>query len=135
MKRLAAGLLCLVPMVSVLACSYSYVFEYDVTIAPSVDTSGELGGARVLMVAGSGESSIEETAVDGDVAFDPATSSYSGEGRTCCSPGESMSLYAFIDLNGNELWDAGEPWGEDPNNPVDIDDDGYVAKIVIEADE
>ena len=124
-----ASLLC--STLATAACSYVFAYNYEVTIADEVELTAD---AKLLMVEGN-EDGLEGAFPSDQADLDPQTRDYRGTGSTCCSPSETVYLYAFIDLDGDEEWDAGEPWGEDPTNPVVIEDDGYVGEILVEPDE
>lgn len=112
------------------ACSYyGWTFAYDVTLDETLDVSDDV---TVVMASNEFGSDIETANVDGTEQRTSAEQRITGQGMTCCSPSTTISLFAFADLNDNDTWDEGEPWGEDPNNPVDIERDGYVATIVID---
>jgi hypothetical protein len=113
------------------ACSYAFEYSFDVTIADDVELTAD---AQLMMVEGN-DDGLEGAFPSDQADLEPDTRDYRGSGSTCCSPSETVYLYAFIDLDGNEEWDAGEPWGEDPNNPVVIEDDGYVGEILVELDD
>lgn len=70
--------------------------------------------------------------MDGAGELGSDTPSYRSEGITCCAPTVSRSFYAFVDLDGDEAWDDDEPWGENPNNPVELSADGYASVVVID---
>lgn len=120
----------------VIACSSSYDFTIRATLAPDLVVPD---GAEVVM----GGSSLDES--DGSI-FDvrgrggPARTmdgvrSFERESSVCCSAGgDTLNIYAYIDLDGSLTWDPGEPWGADPNNPVRIDESGYVSEIEIVED-
>lgn len=50
------------------------------------------------------------------------------------SPFSNTYLFAFADLNGDGVWNEGEPWGADDNNPVYGGIDEYTSNIKIDAD-
>ena len=128
-RRFAVG-----GLLAFLACSVSYSYTVRATLAPSVSVPE---GTGVILGAASttdGDGSIFEVegpaviAGEGDTVFER-------EDAVCCSTGgDTVNFYAYVDVDGNGRWDEGEPWGADPNNPVLIDDDGYVSEIVIDQD-
>lgn len=111
-------------------CSYETAYEYDVFVAPEVAVPS---GATVHMVAvESPEDRFDASFIDDEMVVVPEARMVAGEGVACCLRSEVRSFYAFVDLNGDGDWDEDEPWGEDPDNPVTLKQDGYVATIVIE---
>lgn len=109
------------------------MYEYSISVAEDVVLEDD---ARLVFVQSTSSSLAEATGYhpeEHDVE-ETGPGTYGGEGATCCSPSETVNLFAFVDLDRNGEWDAGEPWGEDPNNPVKIDADGYTSMIVIEPD-
>ena len=116
---------------STTACSSVFRYALGVTVADNVEL---VGGSRVVMTKGElpdDPSLLEPLEDSADIRT--GEREYAGEGGVCCSTsGERVNLFAFIDLNANEVWDEGEPWGADPNNPVHIDDDDYHSSIVVE---
>jgi hypothetical protein len=124
-RGILAGLL------SLASCSYSWSYDYRVTIAEDVVVDGT---AKVIMVSSEGSDDIVDARADAEEDFDDPDREYAGGGATCCSPSATMHFFAYLDLDADETWDEDEPWGADPNNPVEIAEDGYVAEIVIESD-
>ncbi|MEM6995747.1 MAG: hypothetical protein AAF721_34880 [Myxococcota bacterium] len=115
-------------------CSEQYTFTYDVTIADEVEFAE---GATLRMSEGTsaddpaGIEGIED--IEASLASDER--SVRDEGFACCMFSNEVNLFAYIDLDDSGSWDEGEPWGADPNNPVTIDDDGYVSAITVAPDE
>ncbi|MEM6291035.1 MAG: hypothetical protein AAGA54_07210 [Myxococcota bacterium] len=112
------------------ACSYAYPYEVDVTIATDVEAPED---ANLLLVSGPGPD-IEDAYVDVSIPFGEAGREYR-HGAASLNASE-VYLFAFIDLDGNEAWDPGEPWGEHPENPANLDLEAtYIADILIEPDD
>lgn len=129
MKKLLVTALTLSTLATA-ACSYAWQYAFEVTVADDVELPE---GAKIVM-AESAEDDISTAYGEAhDVEADRRD--YAGEGSTCCSPSETLYLFAYVDLNDDGEWNAGEPWGEDRDNPVVIEDDGYVSEILIENDD
>lgn len=128
---LRARLLCSTLALTVLgACSRIYPYDVDVTIAQDVEAPGD----TELMLASGPEPELADAYIDGSVPLSQAGRSYRYEAESLNAT--KVYLFAFVDLDGSETWDPGEPWGEDPNNPVYLDSDNrYTGKIVVEPDE
>ena len=88
----------------------------------------------LVMAQAPGDAGIDTIEDPKEATTSADTRDYQDEGQVCCGPTETVSLYAFLELNDNGSWDGGEPWGADPNNPVTIEDDSYVSTIVVEND-
>lgn len=115
----------------VAACSYAYDFEYRVTVSEDVDLDAFGPGTQVVMVMGSQDDVALATSYSRAATLDPARMEYRDGAQTCCAPPEPSFFFAFIDGDGDGTWTEGEPWGEDPKNPVVLDEDDYVARIEI----
>lgn len=127
-------------------CSYGWIIEYQVTVAGGVPLEDR---HHVVMAAVDHEAAgfdpgAEPTIADaspevvrriGDSPGSKTRRKWGGYSGTCCGEDPVVSLFAFIDLDGDASWDLGEPWGADLGNPVTITDDGYVAAITIRAPE
>ncbi len=116
------------------ACSYLYPYSYELSISEDVEAPSD---AEVVFAWSRTTELIDAHATD-FVPVDEIGERYvleteaSGPSRQ----GElELSFFAFIDLDGSGAWDPGEPWGEDPNNPVVFGIDGYRASIVIDPDD
>jgi len=117
---------------SLASCSYLWTFQVDVTVADDVALTE---GAAVRLVYGGEGLTLDEISHDGTfLMLETDRRDYEMEGSVCCAPVEVLMLYAYVDLDDNQTWDDGEPWGADPNNPVTIDDNDYVGSILLEND-
>ena len=128
---IAAFALTLAGALSLAACSYLWTYKYEVSVAADVSLDA---GATLVMAQAPGDAGIDTIEDPKEATTSADTRDYQDEGQVCCGPTETVSLYAFLDLNDNGSWDGGEPWGADPNNPVTIEDDSYVSTIVVEND-
>ena len=126
MKKLLVTALTLSTLTTA-ACSYVWEYAFEVSVAEDVELPE---GAQIVMAESSEDDITTAYGEAHDVVMDRRD--YTGEGSTCCSPSETVYLFAYVDLDGNDQWDEGEPWGEDPNNPIVIEDDDYVSEILIE---
>ena len=129
--RLRTRLLCSAFAVTVLgACSSIYPYEFDVAISEDVEAPGD----AELLLASSFEPELAEANIDASVPLSEAGQSYRQEGESLNA--SKLYFFAFVDLDGSGSWEPGEPWGEDPNNPVSLKTDrSYTAEIVVEPDE
>ncbi len=104
--------------IAVAACSEVVYQSWDVTIDNAVEVPD---GSQVLMVR-----SQSDAIEDGNVVTEVDVSE--DERRATTKPtsiatGSSVYIFAFLDLDGSGAWEAGEPWGEDADNPVKMDGD------------
>ena len=124
--RLASAL----ALTAAAACSYAYPYEVDVTVADDVEAPED---ANLLLVSGSSPE-LEDAYVDWSISFGEAGREY--RYGTASLNASEVYLFAFIDLDGNDAWDPGAPWGEHPHNPVQLDLEAtYIADILIEPDD
>lgn len=114
-------------------CSAQYTFAYDITIADEVEV---VQGATLRMSQGSSPTDLDQLKPHDDLeeTLTDAQRSVQADGSVCCAPNNRVNLFAYIDLDDSGSWDAGEPWGADPGNPIAIDDDGYVSEITVAPD-
>jgi hypothetical protein len=118
-------------LIAVMACDLgtAYGYGYDVVIAEGVLYEPD---ATVVMIASPGSGDIADGDADATSRVGNTENSFSGSGTAPCDDTCSMSFFAFLDTDHDGRWDTDEAWGEDPDNPVELQDDGYVATIVIE---
>lgn len=124
-------------LLACLACSPGPIeVDLEATIADEVEV---LEGAELVFVSSDSDNiSYASEWIDGNsrevvtLSEDERT----GQGDTFAELGEARNFFAFLDLDGSESWDPGEPWGADPNNPVTFreGDDYYESMIVVETD-
>ena len=129
--KLVRSLACLGAL-SLGGCSYLWTYSYRVTIDSALSAPE---GTSVVMVQASDVKPLGDAQFQAKAPLAAGERSVVGEGKTCCSPVEVVYLFAFLDLDGDDVWDQDEPWGADANNPVTIDKDGYVSSIAIVAPE
>ncbi len=131
----AAGLAALVT--AVVACSYSWEVILDIEIAADVVLPTD---ARLVIVQGPDAADVAGRAPAdapwGVAATDTVTlaadqRTHRFEGSTCCAPTETNFAWAFVDLDNDGTYDAGEPYGADPGNPVEVSAD-YTVKLVVQ---
>ena len=94
------------------ACSYVYEVHFVVRLASGVSTTT---GALVL--------EIEDPHGAEQRVVLPLTSSanpHTGTVSICCAPNPTVNLYAFIDLDGDQLRGPTEPFGAYAHNPVQL---------------
>ncbi|MCH9683961.1 MAG: hypothetical protein K0V04_21185 [Deltaproteobacteria bacterium] len=136
-RSFLAGIGAAVLITATHGCSYLWTVTLDIEIADDVDVP-EL--ARLIVVQTDQASNPDQRdpadapwGVDAteiiELGADQRTHRF--EGATCCSPVESNSSWAFLDLDRNGTYDEGEPYAADPNNPVEISAD-YAVTLVIQ---
>jgi len=122
-------LACSVVLLLANACSYSYEYKYDLRVTRDVTLPP---GVEIV---------LGDTVLDHDIvseSFDthdvietqPDQTRYRGKAY---ANDPDLHAFAFVDLDGDGEWDENEPWGEDPNGVVDVEDnESYASVIVIE---
>ena len=132
-----ARALWLVALVGVaVACSESYEYTVRATLAAGLVVPD---GAEVVLGGSSldnGDGSIFAVRGRGaPIRTGEGVTMFEDTSSVCCTAGgDTINIYAYVDLDGSLTWDPGEPWGADPNNPVTIENDDYVSTIVVAAD-
>jgi hypothetical protein len=124
-------------VVMVQACSYLWAVKLDIEIAEGVEIPAN---GRLVIVQGYYPPRSDAPAEPADAPWGHSATktltlvsdrrSYAYEGATCCSPVETTYSYVYIDLDLDGTYDAGEPYGADPGNPVKVEAD-YSAKITV----
>lgn len=112
--------LCLAPALLLFATSCSAVYEVifrvglaeDVTVPP---------GVFIAFAAVEADEGAEVTART-QIPATHGVRGYQGKTNVCCTPDPTVSLHAFIDLDGDRVLDPDEPRGADPTNPVRLTD-------------
>ena len=116
-------------------CSYAYTVILDVEIAPDV----EIPEGVALIVIQTDEPPEEGrtpddapwgVALSESVVLDADQRAHTYEGGTCCSPAETNYSWAYLDLDNDGVYDEGEPYGADPDNPVEVEADYQVTLVV-----
>jgi|SRR5690606_18348463 len=137
-RSLSSATALLILATTTLACSYLWHVTLDITIAEDVEIPE---GAQLVIIqdgqaptpdgrepADAPWGVVATETIELDQAEDARTHRY--EGSTCCSPVETNYSWAFLDLDRDGEYDEGEPYGADPNNPVEVDDEYEVAFVV-----
>ena len=112
-KRLAPALLLLVT-----SCSAVYEVIFRVSLAEDVTVPT---GAFIAFAAVEGNAGADVTAHT-QIPATHGVRGYQGKTNVCCAPEPTVSLHAFIDLDGDRVLDPDEPRGADPTNPIRLTD-------------
>lgn len=125
---LAASLLA-----GLVACPAEY---QTITIYATVDDAVELPVDAAINIGAANRDDISKMVIlEQATVTDPDTRRYRAYGAACIDQRScKVWTFAYIDLDGDEMWTTGEPWGADPANPKALHDSGYVAEIEIGPD-